>query len=112
MPVKKEIVKETPQKSIETPKIVAEPTTEIVVETKKPILEKFQKRESSLSLKSVFQPKEIEKTSVEENYDDYPKTVITLKQLELYWNEYSLLLEKKRRAKYGCHFKYWKTNFG
>ncbi|MDP5091755.1 MAG: DNA polymerase III subunit gamma/tau, partial [Polaribacter sp.] len=95
MPAKKEVIKEIPKKPAETPKIVAEPTIETTVETKKPILEKFQKRESSLSLKSVFQPKEVEKTMVEENYDDYPKTVFTLKQLELYWKEYALLLEKK-----------------
>ncbi len=95
MPAKKEVVKETPQKPVETPKIVEKQIIETVVETKKPILEKFQKRESSLSLKSVFQPKEVEKSVVEENFDDYPKTPFTIKQLELYWNDYTHLLEKK-----------------
>jgi DNA polymerase-3 subunit gamma/tau len=112
MPVKKENVKETLQKPVESSKIVAETITESVVETKKPILEKFQKRESSLSLKSVFQPKEVEKTMVEENYDDYPKTVFTLKQLELYWNEYSLLLEKKGEQSMAAILSIGKPTFG
>jgi len=48
-----------------------------------------------LSLKSVFKPKEVIKKIVEENYDDYPKTIFTTKQLELYWKEYANSLEKK-----------------
>ena len=95
MPAKKEVVKETLKIAVETVKSVPEQSKKIVAEPQKSIIEKLQKRESSLSLKSVFKPKEIEKSVVEENYDDYPKTVFTVKQLELYWNEYTSLLEKK-----------------
>lgn len=95
MPAKKKEVVEIPKKEVEIPTIASEAIPEKIAETPKPVLEIRRKRESSLSLKSILQPKEVEKTAVEENYDDYPKTVFTIKQLELYWKEYANLLEKK-----------------
>jgi DNA polymerase III subunit gamma/tau len=95
MPAKKKEVIEVPKKEFEIPTIVSESIPEKIAESPKPVLEIARKRDSSLSLKSIFQPKEVEKTAIKENYDDYPKTVFTIKKLELYWKEYANLLEKK-----------------
>ena len=95
MPAKKKEVIEVPKKEFEIPTIVSESIPEKIAESPKPVLEIARKRDSSLSLKSIFQPKEVEKTGIKENYDDYPKTVFTIKKLELYWKEYANLLEKK-----------------
>jgi DNA polymerase III subunit gamma/tau len=95
MPAKKKEVIEVPKKEVEIPTIVSESIPEKIAESPKPVLEIARKRDSSLSLKSIFQPKEVEKTAIKENYDDYPKTVFTIKKLELYWKEYANLLEKK-----------------
>ena len=95
MPAKKKEVIEVPKKEVVIPTIVSESIPEKIAESPKPVLEIARKRDSSLSLKSIFQPKEVEKTAIKENYDDYPKTVFTIKKLELYWKEYANLLEKK-----------------
>lgn len=95
MPAKKKEVIEVPKKEVEIPTIVSESIPEKIAESPKPVLEIARKRDSFLSLKSIFQPKEVEKTGIKENYDDYPKTVFTIKKLELYWKEYANLLEKK-----------------
>ena len=95
MPAKKKEVIEVPKKEVEIKTIVSESIPEKIAESPKPVLEIARKRDSSLSLKSIFQPKEVEKTGIKENYDDYPKTVFTIKKLELYWKEYANLLEKK-----------------
>ncbi|WP_445756469.1 DNA polymerase III subunit gamma/tau [Polaribacter sp.] len=95
MPAKKKEVIEVPKKEFEIPTIVSESIPEKIAESPKAVLEIARKRDSSLSLKSIFQPKEVEKTGIKENYDDYPKTVFTIKKLELYWKEYANLLEKK-----------------
>jgi DNA polymerase III subunit gamma/tau len=95
MPAKKKEVIEVPKKEVEIKTIVSESIPEKIAESPKPVLEIARKRDSSLSLKSIFQPKEVEKTAIKENYDDYPKTVFTIKKLELYWKEYANLLEKK-----------------
>ena len=95
MPAKKKEVIEVPKKEVEIPTIVSESIPEKIAESPKPVLEIARKRDSSLSLKSIFQPKEVEKTGIKENYDDYPKTVFTIKKLELDWKEYANLLEKK-----------------
>lgn len=95
IPAKKAVKIENQKITTESSSIVSEPNSEINIEPKKPILEKTEKRGSSLSLKSVFKPKEVEKKIVEENFDDYPKTPFTKKQLELYWADYTSILEKK-----------------
>ncbi|NVJ88915.1 MAG: DNA polymerase III subunit gamma/tau [Flavobacteriaceae bacterium] len=53
------------------------------------------RRTSSLSLKSIHEKKEVSKTKVEENYDDYPKDVFSEKKLLLVWSEYIAKLKKK-----------------
>ena len=95
IPAKKKEVVEISKKIVETPTIVSEPISEKISNPPKPVLEFALKRDNSLSLKSVFKPKEVIKKIVEENYDDYPKTIFTTKQLELYWKEYANSLEKK-----------------
>ncbi len=71
-----------------------------VVEKPKPKLEKLvlksaKKRTSALSLKSIHQKKEVNNKSVEENFDNHPKDVFTEEQLQLFWKEYVVLLNKK-----------------
>ena len=92
-PAKKAIEKPLTQKSVkhqhtkepEKPK----PTL------KKAILNTQTRRASSLSLKSVHQKKEVKKTNVEENFDNYPKTVFTQKQLQQSWDVYHKKMIKK-----------------
>jgi len=95
IPAKKKEVVEISKKIVETPTIVSEAISEKISNPPKPVLGFALKRDNSLSLKSVFKPKEVIKKIVEENYDDYPKTIFTTKQLELYWKEYANSLEKK-----------------
>ncbi|MDG1172120.1 MAG: DNA polymerase III subunit gamma/tau, partial [Polaribacter sp.] len=70
------------------------------VKTRKPTLEKgihksAERRNSSLSLKSIHHKKEAKKASTEVNYDNHPKEVFTEKTLQKYWEEYTDLLNKK-----------------
>ena len=59
------------------------------VEIKRPALKNTSRRTSSLSLKSVYQKKEVKKeTHSEENFDNHPKTAFTQKELETAWNQY------------------------
>jgi DNA polymerase-3 subunit gamma/tau len=62
---------------------------------KKAILNTQTRRASSLSLKSVHHKKEVKKTNVEENFDNYPKTVFTQKQLQQSWDVYHKKMIKK-----------------
>jgi DNA polymerase III subunit gamma/tau len=69
-------------------------------ETPKPKLKKapfksLERRTSSLSLKSIHQKKEVEKSDIEVNYDQHPKEVFTEKKLQKLWKEYVDLLNKK-----------------
>ena len=61
----------------------------------KPVLNFARKRTSSLSLKSIHQKKESKKKVVEENFDNHPKDVFTEKELQLFWQEYINILNKK-----------------
>ncbi|WP_439129100.1 DNA polymerase III subunit gamma/tau [Polaribacter sp.] len=61
----------------------------------KPVLNFARKRSSSLSLKSIHQKKESKKKVVEENFDNHPKDVFTEKELQLFWKEYTAILNKK-----------------
>ena len=61
----------------------------------KPVLNFARKRTSSLSLKSIHQKKESKKKVVEENFDNHPKDVFTEKELQLFWQEYINVLNKK-----------------
>jgi len=61
----------------------------------KPILKSANRRASSLSLKSIYEKKEVKKTAVEENFDNYPKDLFKEEILQHYWAEFSNLLLKK-----------------
>ncbi|MHB0754974.1 DNA polymerase III subunit gamma/tau [Polaribacter sp. M15] len=88
-------------------KTVAKPTQKTVTPTKPqkvesskpklktPILQSTRRRTSSLSLKSIYQKKEIKKSEIEENFDNHPKEAFTQEKLETLWKEYAVLLQKK-----------------
>ncbi|WP_299048316.1 DNA polymerase III subunit gamma/tau [uncultured Polaribacter sp.] len=90
--IKKESIvvkqKETITKSQKTPE-VTKPKLE------KPILKSVKRRTSSLSLKSIYQKKEVKKTDVEENFDNHPKDVFSEEKLQTLWKEYATILQKK-----------------
>ena len=93
-PAKKKI-----QEPISVPKPVAV-TEKIVVKTPKPkapkpVLLNVQRRSSSLSLKSVHEKKVVQKSAVEENFDDHPKEAFNEAKLQKSWKEYVDLLNKK-----------------
>tara|TARA_B110000208_G_scaffold191067_1_gene256722 strand:+ start:17256 stop:18950 length:1695 start_codon:yes stop_codon:yes gene_type:complete len=87
------------QQPIPAPKIVAT-VPEIVVETPKPklvkpFLQNVQRRSSSLSLKSVHEKKVVQKSAVEENFDNHPKEAFNEAKLQKLWKEYVALLNQK-----------------
>ena len=93
-PAKKKI-----QEPISVPKPVAA-IEQIVVETPKakapkPVLLNVQRRSSSLSLKSVHEKKVVQKSAVEENFDNHPKEAFNEVKLQKLWKEYVDLLNKK-----------------
>lgn len=65
------------------------------IATKHPVLKTTDKRRSSLSLKSVHQKKIENKSVVEENYENHPKTTFTTSDLISCWEQYTSLLLKK-----------------
>ncbi|WP_298880487.1 DNA polymerase III subunit gamma/tau [uncultured Polaribacter sp.] len=75
----------TPQPKVETPK----------PKLAKPVLKNIQRRNSSLSLKSIHQKKVVKKIDEEENFDNHPKDPFTEEILQTYWKEYSTLLISK-----------------
>lgn len=80
------------------PKTETQKTTPVLkpkTAAKQPILKFVKKRSSSLSLKSIYEKKEEKKTTLEENFDNHPKTNFTEKELQLFWKEYTNLLNKK-----------------
>ncbi|CAI8349802.1 MAG: DNA polymerase III subunit tau [Polaribacter sp. SA4-10] len=91
------------QQPISVPKIIAS-IPEIVLETPKPkapkpVLQNVQRRSSSLSLKSVHEKKVVQKSAVEENFDNHPKEAFNEEKLQKLWKEYvSLLNEKGERS--------------
>ena len=87
------------QQPIPVSKIVAS-IPEIVVETHKPkapkpVLQNVKRRSSSLSLKSVHEKKVVQKSAVEENFDNHPKEAFNEEKLQKLWKEYISLLNKK-----------------
>ena len=91
-PAKKSIKKQSQ-------KIVSATTPQKIEEVKPklsaPTLKTAQRRSSSLSLKSIHQKKEVKKTVVEENYDNYPKDNFAIEKLQSLWTTYASLLQKK-----------------
>tara|TARA_B100000795_G_scaffold265193_1_gene246688 strand:+ start:898 stop:2604 length:1707 start_codon:yes stop_codon:yes gene_type:complete len=62
---------------------------------KPPVLQNIRRRNNSLSLKSIHQKKEQQKTILEVNYDNHPKDSFTEKELQKTWNDYQKILIKK-----------------
>ncbi|TVZ57348.1 DNA polymerase-3 subunit gamma/tau [Lutibacter sp. Hel_I_33_5] len=77
---------------VEEPKPILEKPKPVVV---KPVLKNAPKRTSSLSLKSVHLKKDVEKKSIDINYDNHPKDIFTQKELEKYWVKYQEKLTEK-----------------
>ena len=101
-PIKKQVNKSI----LKTEKIVKKELTQVKEQVKtdhisastepvKPVLNFARKRTSSLSLKSIHQKKESKKKVVEENFDNHPKDVFTEKELQVFWQEYINVLNKK-----------------
>ena len=83
--IKKEVIKD-PIKPLVSPKIAA---------PKLPVLQNIKRRSNSLSLKSIHQKKEQQKTLLNVNYDNHPKDSFTEKELQKTWSDYQKLLIKK-----------------
>lgn len=83
--IKKEVIKDV-IKQVISPEI---PTA------KPPVLQNLKRRSNSLSLKSIHQKKEQQKTLLEVNYDNHPKDSFTEKELQKTWSDYQKLLIKK-----------------
>ncbi len=92
MPAKKKM-----QPPIMAPKPVAAKDQKVVEKPKapKPVLQNIQRRTSSLSLKSVHEKKIVQKSEVEENFDNHPKTAFNEAKLQKLWKEYVAILNKK-----------------
>ena len=92
MPAKKKM-----QPPIMAPKLVAATDQKVVEKPKapKPVLQNIQRRTSSLSLKSVHEKKIVQKSEVEENFDNHPKTAFNEAKLQKLWKEYVAILNKK-----------------
>ena len=92
MPAKKKM-----QPPVMAPKPVAATDQKVVEKPKapKPVLQNIQRRTSSLSLKSVHEKKIVQKSEVEENFDNHPKTAFNEAKLQKLWKEYVAILNKK-----------------
>ncbi len=88
--VQKPIVSVTP-KVVHQKAIVEAPTPKL----EKPVLQHVQRRSSSLSLKSVHEKKVVQKSAVEENFDNHPKEAFNEEKLQKLWTAYVALLTKK-----------------
>ena len=92
MPAKKKM-----QPPVMAPKPVAATDQKVVEKPKapKPVLQNIQRRTSSLSLKSVHEKKIVQKSEVEENFDNHPKTAFNEAKLQKLWKEYVAILNRK-----------------
>ena len=79
--IKKEVIKDVIKQVIST--------------AKAPVLQNLKRRSNSLSLKSIHQKKEQQKTLLEVNYDNHPKDSFTEKEFQKTWSDYQKLLIKK-----------------
>ena len=79
--IKKEVIKDVIKQVIST--------------AKPPVLQNLKRRSNSLSLKSIHQKKEQQKTLLEVNYDNHPKDSFTEKEFQKTWSDYQKLLIKK-----------------
>ena len=66
---------------------------------KTPVLKSAQRRNSSLTLKSVHEEKVVKKVAEEENFDNHPKDIFTQEILQKLWKEYvTALISKGERS--------------
>ena len=96
-PVKKEnlLVKSKAVKKVGLDKPIEKVITKEPEIIKPPILQNIKRRNNSLSLKSIHQKKQQQKTPVEINYDNHPKDSFKEKDLQKSWSEYQKLLINK-----------------
>lgn len=96
-PVKKEkpLVKSKAVKKVGLDKPIEKVITKEPEIIKPPILQNIKRRNNSLSLKSIHQKKQQQKTPVEINYDNHPKDSFKEKDLKKTWSEYQKLLINK-----------------
>jgi DNA polymerase-3 subunit gamma/tau len=66
---------------------------------KTPVLKSAQRRNSSLTLKSIYEKKTVKKVAEEENFDDHPKDIFTEEILQKFWKDYvTSLISKGERS--------------
>lgn len=62
---------------------------------KTPVLKSAQRRNSSLTLKSIHEKKTVKKVAEEENFDNHPKDMFTEEILQKFWKDYVTSLISK-----------------
>ena len=95
-PAVKEVAKLSQKKTA-----IAKPKEEKVTKQKlkTPVLKSAQRRNSSLTLKSIYEKKTVKKVAEEENFDDHPKDIFTEEILQKFWKDYvTSLISKGERS--------------
>jgi DNA polymerase-3 subunit gamma/tau len=95
-PAVKEVAKLSQEKTT-----ITKPKEEKVTKQKlkTPILKSAQRRNSSLTLKSIYEKKTVKKVAEEENFDDHPKDIFTEEILQKFWKDYvTSLISKGERS--------------
>jgi DNA polymerase-3 subunit gamma/tau len=95
-PAVKEVVKLSQEKTT-----ITKPKEEKVTKQKlkTPVLKSAQRRNSSLTLKSIYEKKTVKKVAEEENFDDHPKDIFTEEILQKFWKDYvTSLISKGERS--------------
>jgi DNA polymerase-3 subunit gamma/tau len=95
-PAVKEVAKLSQEKTA-----IAKPKEEKVTKQKlkTPVLKSAQRRNSSLTLKSIYEKKTVKKVAEEENFDDHPKDIFTEEILQKFWKDYvTSLISKGERS--------------
>ena len=95
-PAVKEVAKLSQEKTT-----ITKPKEEKVTKQKlkTPVLKSAQRRNSSLTLKSIYEKKTVKKVAEEENFDDHPKDIFTEEILQKFWKDYvTSLISKGERS--------------
>ncbi|NVK53786.1 MAG: DNA polymerase III subunit gamma/tau [Flavobacteriaceae bacterium] len=91
-----------PKKQVVSPTntTIKKPLVADILQKEKPVLKNVTRRTSKLTLKSVYEKKEIVKdNNLEENYENHPKNIFTQHELELTWKAYhQKLLAKGKKS--------------
>jgi DNA polymerase-3 subunit gamma/tau len=91
-PVSKKIIKPVQKKIVS---LESQNISEQKPKPEKPVLKSAQRRQSSLSLKSIHEKKVVKKAVIEENFDKHPKDPFAEKQLQDLWKSYITFLQQK-----------------